>query len=66
MKVRLPRNTADIDWFVTDVGSTARYAHLARGAEKVAVAKVGGSIEADILRPGADAGDDGRPWKEAS
>ena len=32
----------------TDVGSTARYAHLARGAEKVAVARVGGSIEADI------------------
>ena len=34
----------------TDVGSTARYAHLARDAEKVAVARVGGSIEADILR----------------
>ena len=33
-----------------DVGSTARYAHLARDAEKVAVARVGGSIEADILR----------------
>ena len=32
----------------TDVGSTARYAHLAHGAEKVAVARVGGSIEADI------------------
>ena len=50
----------------TDVGSTARYAHLARGAEKVAVAKVGGSIEADILNPGADAGDHGPPWEEAS
>ena len=38
----------------TDVGSTARYAHLARGAEKVAVARVGDSIEADIApaRPG--------------
>ena len=34
----------------TDVGSTARYAHLARDAEKTAVARVGGSIEADILR----------------
>ena len=34
-----------------DIGSTARYAHLARDAEKIAVAKVGGSIEADILRP---------------
>ena len=37
----------------TDVGSTARYAHLARDAEKVAVARVGGSIEADILRAAA-------------
>ena len=34
----------------TDVGSTARYAHLARDAERVAVARVGGSIAADILR----------------
>ena len=34
----------------TDIGSTARYAHLTRDAERVAVAKVGGSIEADILR----------------
>ena len=34
----------------TDIGSTARYAHLARDAEKVAAARVGGSIEADILR----------------
>ena len=34
----------------TDVGSTARYAHLVRDAEKVAAAKVGDSIEADILR----------------
>ncbi len=33
-----------------DVGSTARYAHLARDAEKVAVARVGDSIEADLLR----------------
>ena len=33
-----------------DVGTTARYAHLARDAEKVAVARVGDSIEADILR----------------
>ena len=39
----------------TDIGSTARYAHLARDAEKVAVAKVAGSIEADILR--LEAGD---------
>ena len=50
----------------TDIGSTARYAHLARGAEKVAVARVGGSIEADILGPGEDAGADGPPWEEAS
>ena len=33
----------------TDVGSTARYAHLARDAEKVAVVRVGNSIAADIL-----------------
>ncbi len=39
----------------TDVGSTVRYAHLARDAEKVAVARVGDSIEADIL--GQRAGD---------
>ena len=32
-----------------DVGSTARYAHLARDAEKVAVVRVGNSIAADIL-----------------
>ena len=34
----------------TDIGTTARYAHLVRDAEKVAAAKVGDSIEADILR----------------
>ena len=34
----------------TDIGSTARYAHLSREAEKVAVARVGDSIEADVLR----------------
>ena len=33
-----------------DAGSTARYAHLRQDAEKVAVARVGASIEADILR----------------
>ena len=33
-----------------DVASTARYAHLTRDAEKSAAAKVGASIEADILR----------------
>ena len=33
----------------TDVGSTARYAHLARDTEKMSAAKVGGSIEADIM-----------------
>ena len=36
----------------SDIGSTARYAHLARDAERVAVARVGSSIAADILRPG--------------
>ena len=36
----------------TDAGTTARYAHLAQGAEKAAVARVGGSIEADLLRAG--------------
>ena len=34
----------------TDIGSTARYAHLSRDAEKIAVARVGDSIEADVLR----------------
>ena len=42
----------------TDVGSTARYAHLARDAEKVAAARVGDSIEADIVRA-EPAGHDG-------
>ena len=37
----------------TDIGSTARYAHLSRDAEKVAAARVGGSIEDDILRADA-------------
>ena len=41
----------------TDVGSTARYAHLARDAEKLAVARVGGSIETDILRAEPATGD---------
>ena len=40
----------------TDVGSTARYAHLARDTEKMSAAKVGGSIEADILPTGIEAG----------
>ena len=43
----------------TDVGSTARYAHLARDAEKVAVVRVGGSIAADILRVEPDASPSG-------
>ena len=42
----------------TDVGSTERYAHLARDAEKVAVVRVGGSIAADILRLEPDAAPD--------
>ena len=43
----------------TDIGSTARYAHLSRDAEKIAVARVGDSIEADVLRAesGAHAGE---------
>ena len=43
----------------TDVSSTARYAHLSREAEKVAAARVGGSIEDDILRLEAAASADG-------
>jgi len=39
----------------TDVSSTARYAHLSQEAEKVAVARVGDSIEDDILRTEAAA-----------
>ena len=34
----------------TDIGSTARYAHLSREAEKVAAARVGGSIDDDVAR----------------
>ena len=34
----------------TSIGSTARDPHLSREAEKIAVARVGDSIEADILR----------------
>ena len=34
-----------------DVGTTARYAHLARDTEKKSAARVGGSIEADIMPP---------------
>ena len=34
---------------VPAVESTARYAHLARDTEKSSAAKVGGSIEADIM-----------------
>ena len=42
----------------TDIGSTARYAHLSREAEKIAVARVGDSIEADVLpAESAHAGD---------
>ena len=47
----------------TDIGSTARYTHLARDAEKIAVARVGGSIEADIFRLEAGAGS---PSREAA
>ena len=31
------------------VGTTARYAHLARDTEKASAAKVAGSISADIM-----------------
>ena len=39
----------------TSMGTTARYAHLARDTEKASAAKVAGTIEADIL-PDALAG----------
>ena len=46
----------------TDIGSTARYAHLSREAEKIAAARVGDSIEADVLRAEtAHAGDHEAP-----
>ena len=38
-----------------DIQSTARYAHLARGAEKASAARVGLSIGADIMTEGAAA-----------
>ena len=52
----------------TDVSSTARYAHLSQEAEKVAVARVGGSIEDDILRTEGATQDaaDGMPSAEAA
>ena len=53
----------------TDVSSTARYAHLSQEAEKVAAARVGGSIEDDILRmesAAAQAGTDGMTPVEAA
>ena len=37
------------------IGTTARYAHLARDTEKASAAKVGGSIGADILAHDATA-----------
>ena len=42
---RLPGHTS-----IGSIGSTARDAHLSREAEKIAVARVDDSIEADILR----------------
>ena len=50
----------------TDVGSTARYAHLERNAERVAVTRVGGSIEADIAPPAAADREDGtaESWRQ--
>ena len=39
----------------TQVQTTARYAHLAQDTEMVSAAKVAGSIEADIMVPGAKA-----------
>ena len=49
----------------TDVGSTARYAHLSREAERVAVARVGGSIEDDMVRAEAAAGGGGHDFLPA-
>ena len=42
------------------IDTTARYAHLARDADRVSAANVGGSIGADIL-PG-DSGEEA-PWR---
>ena len=50
----------------TDVSSTVRYAHLSQEAEKVAAARVGGSIEDDILRLEAAASADGGGAASAS
>ena len=43
----------------SDIASTARYAHLARDAERVSAARVGDSIEANILPRGVPARADG-------
>ena len=45
----------------TDAGSTARYAHLARDAEKTSAAMVGDSIEADIAPVRPEAAPDSGP-----
>ena len=39
------------------IDTTARYAHLAQGMEKIAAAKIAGSIEANILPPHARKGE---------
>ena len=38
-----------------NIQSTARYAHLSRDTERASVAKVGGSIGADIMPEDAEA-----------
>ena len=43
----------------TDIASTARYAHLARDAERVSAARVGDSIEANIVPDGVPTRADG-------
>ena len=55
----------------TDIASTARYAHLARDAERVSAARVGDSIEANIVEAEAPvatsgAGSDDRPGTMAA
>ena len=43
----------------SDIASTARYAHLARDAERISAARVGDSIEANIVPQGVPTKSDG-------
>ena len=53
----LGKSLSMIGWLLghSKIGTTARYAHLARDSERASAAKVGGSIGADIMPEDATA-----------